>query len=89
MKLSKYFRGVGEEARRIRWPDQKTLWKYVGIVLLISIVTALFLYLFDYLAIQINRAFSNAYPKSSASSSSSGTAAMAMIPAFLSGWLGL
>ena len=40
-KISKYFRGVAEEARRVRWPDQKTLWKAVAVVLVIATVAAL------------------------------------------------
>ena len=62
-KISKYFRGVNEEARRVRWPTGQELLKYVLIVLTITIIVALFLYLFDFLAIQINRAFENAFPK--------------------------
>ena len=77
MKLNHYFRGVNEKAKRIRWPDSKTLWKNVGIILLITVVAALCLYFFDFIAIQINKAFSNAYPKNS--SSSSGAAAMAIL----------
>ena len=46
-KISKYFRGVAEEARRIRWPNQKLLWKSVAIVLTIAIVSALFIVLSD------------------------------------------
>lgn len=62
-KISRYFRGVNEEARRIRWPSAQQLLKYVIIVLVITITVALFLYLFDFLAMQINRAFENAFPK--------------------------
>lgn len=62
-KISKYFRGVNEEARRVRWPTGHELLKYVLIVLSITIIVALFLYFFDFLAIQINRAFENAFPK--------------------------
>ena len=62
-KISKYFRGVNEEARRVRWPTGQELLKYVLIVLTITIIVALFLYLFDFIAIQINRAFENAFPK--------------------------
>jgi preprotein translocase SecE subunit len=68
-KFTRYFRGVGEEARRIRWPDQKTLWKAVGIVLVIAVFSALFIALADWLTIQIMQGFSNAFPKSSTSSS--------------------
>lgn len=86
-KLTKYFRGVGEEARRIRWPDQKTLWKSVGIVLTIAIGFALFIYLCDLLTIQIMRAFEMAYPTDSTSSdSSTSSAAAAIVANFLGGF---
>jgi preprotein translocase SecE subunit len=67
-KFMKYFRGVGEEARRVRWPDQKTLWKNVGIVLLISIGFALFIYACDALTIQIMKSFKNAFGTSTSGS---------------------
>lgn len=75
-KIKKYFRGVNEEARRIRWPDAKTLWKAVAIVLVISIVAALFIALSDWLAMQIQRAFRNAFPNNSSSSADSGAQAV-------------
>lgn len=75
-KISKYFRGVSEEAKRVRWPDQKTLWKAVGIVLVISIVAALATVLSDYMTMWIMKAFEIAFPSSSSSSSSSEAAAM-------------
>lgn len=79
-KISKYFRGVAEEARRVRWPDQKTLWKSVAIVLTIALITALFIVLSDYLVLQINRGFSNAFANnSSETSSSSASAAMRVL----------
>lgn len=77
-KFTRYFKGVGEEARRIRWPDQKTLWKAVGIVLLITVFASLFIALCDYLTIQIMKAFETAFPKSSSSSATSGATAMIM-----------
>lgn len=78
-KISKYFRGVGEEARRVRWPDQKTLWQAVGIVLLIAVGFALFIYLCDLLTIQIMKGFENAFPKDSTSTSTSSSAAAAIV----------
>lgn len=69
-KISKYFRGVAEEARRIRWPDQKTLWKAVGVVLSISLIAALFIVLSDWLTLYINRGLSNAFNQGSEASSS-------------------
>ena len=84
-KFTRYFKGVGEEAKRVRWPNQKTLWKAVGIVLVISIVTALFIALFDYLTVQIMRAFDSAMPTSSSGSSSSSSGAAAMFVDLLKG----
>ncbi len=75
-KISKYFRGVAEEAKRVRWPDQKTLWRAVAVVLVISIIAALATVLSDYLVVLIMRAFEIALPTSSSSSSSSEAAAM-------------
>ncbi len=87
-KVSKYFRGVGEEARRVRWPDQKTLWNSVGIVLLIAVGFALFIYLCDLLTIQIMKGFDNAFPKNSTSTdSSSAASAIVAIKNMLGGFL--
>ena len=77
-KISKYFHGVAEEARRVRWPVQKTLWKAVSVVLVISIVAALATVSSDYLVVLIMRAFEIALPTSSSSSDSSSAAAMLM-----------
>ena len=87
-KISRYFRGVGEEARRVRWPDQKTLWHAVGIVLLIAVGFSLFIYLCDLLTIQIMKGFDNAFPKSSTSTSAdSAAAAIVAIKNMLGGFL--
>lgn len=64
-KLNRYFKGVNEEARRVRWPDAKTLWKSVAIVLIIAIVSALSIALFDWLTVEIMRAFRIAFPSAS------------------------
>ena len=81
-KISRYFRGVNEEARRIRWPSGQQLFKYVLIVLTITILVALFLYFFDFLAIQINRAFEKAFPKQEESTTEGATS---MIMNFIGG----
>lgn len=83
-KISKYFRGVAEEARRIRWPDSKTLWRSVAVVLVISIVAALAIVLSDYLASQIMKAFQDAFPKSS-DASDSAAAAVRLVNIFKGG----
>lgn len=77
-KISRYFRGVGEEARRIRWPDGKTLFKAVAVVLVIAIICALAMSLFDFLSSQIMKAFEDAFPKKD-SASDSATEAVAML----------
>ncbi len=76
MKLTKYFRGVAEEAKRVRWPDQKTLWKSVAVVLVIATVAALSTMLSDYLTVLIMRSFENALPTSGASNSANAAAAV-------------
>lgn len=86
-KITKYFRGVGEEARRIRWPDSRTLWRSVGIVMVISVVAALAIVLSDWLAAQIMKAFEEAFPKSSDSSSESAAAAIRLVNWFKNGGL--
>jgi preprotein translocase SecE subunit len=75
-KISKYFRGVAEEARRVRWPDQKTLWKAVAVVVVIATVAALGTVLSDYLTVQIMKAFENAIPSKTSSADATSAAAM-------------
>lgn len=87
-KLSKYFRGVAEEAKRVRWPSQKVLWKSVAVVLVIAIVAALATVLSDYLTVQIMRAFDGALPSSSASDSSSASEAAESTVAMLVNLIG-
>ena len=82
-KISKYFRGVAEEAKRVRWPDQKTLWKSVAIVLVIATVAALAIVLSDYLTVLIMRSFEIAMPTSGTSNSS----AAAMLINYVNGGL--
>ncbi len=86
-KLTKYFRGVGEEARRIRWPNSKVLWKSVGIVMVISIVAALSIVLSDWLAAQIMKAFEEAFPKNTESATDTANAAFRLIGWFKNGGL--
>lgn len=74
-KINKYFRGVGEEARRIRWPNQKLLWKSVAIVLTISIVASLAIVFSDWIASEIMKAFGDAFPEKPSSSEDSATVA--------------
>ena len=46
--LTKYFRGVKKEFKRVVWPTKKQLFQYSLIVILVSIVTAMFIYAVDF-----------------------------------------
>lgn len=85
--IIKYFSGVAEEAKRVRWPNQKTLWKSVAVVLVIAIVAALATVLSDYLAVLIFRSFEIAIPSSNNSSTDSSATeeAAAMLIRLVSG----
>lgn len=66
-KISKYFKGVAQEARRIRWPNKTILWSSVGVVRTITVISALALLGCDFITAQILKAFDNAFPSSSTS----------------------
>jgi len=68
-KLKKYFKGVAEEAHRVRWPSGKELWKSVAVVCVITIICCLVLLLSDYIASQMMKAFSKNMPSTSTSDS--------------------
>ncbi len=68
-KISKYFKGVGEEVRRIRWPSKHLLWSSVLVVLSVTIVSALSILLCDLVSAKILDAFENAFNSSSDNSS--------------------
>lgn len=46
--LKRYFRGVKAEFKRVVWPSKQQLANYTGIVIAVSIVTALLIYAIDY-----------------------------------------
>lgn len=69
-KISRYFKGVAEEAHRVRWPSSKELWKSVGIVCVITLICCLVLVLCDYVAYLMIDAFQGAVSTSTDSSSS-------------------
>ena len=69
-KFTRYFKGVREEARRIRWPDSRLLWKSVTIVIVISVISALAIVLSDWLTANIMKAFEEVFPKDSSESTS-------------------
>ena len=50
-KIRKYFKGVAEEAHRVRWPSAKELWPAVGIVIGVTVICAIVLAISDYLAL--------------------------------------
>lgn len=70
-KINKYFKGVAEEAHRVRWPSSKELWKSVAIVLVITIICCLVLLLSDYIAAQMMKAFGANKPTTSGGSTTS------------------
>lgn len=68
-KIKRYFKGVAEEAHRVRWPSAKELWPAVGVVLGVTIICAIVLAISDYLALEILRAFQRVNPNTESSSS--------------------
>lgn len=69
-KIKKYFRGVAEEAHRIRWPSGRELWPAVAVVCGVTVVCAIVLAVSDWLAYEIMRAFQTVNPQSSGGDSS-------------------
>ena len=68
-KISRYFKGVAEEAHRVRWPGAKELWKSVAIVLVITIVCCIVLVISDLVAGEMRNAFQQQVSSSTASGS--------------------
>ncbi len=60
-KISRYFKGVGEEVRRIRWPSRHLLWTSVLVVCCVTILFALSLLFCDFIAAEILKAFESAF----------------------------
>jgi preprotein translocase subunit SecE len=48
-KLSRYFRGVKSEFKKVIWPDKNKLINYTGVVILLSGVISLIVYILDLL----------------------------------------
>ena len=69
-KISRYFKGVAEEAHRVRWPNSKELWTAVAIVMVVVVVCCLVLVLCDYVSYLMIDAFRGQVPTSDSSSSS-------------------
>ena len=79
-KISRDFKGVAEEAHRVRWPSGKELWKAVAIVVVITVICCLVLLLSDYVAYLMRDAFQQQIPNSSTDSSTSAAVASAFRP---------
>ena len=59
-KIKSYFRGVAEEAHRVRWPKKKDFWSSVALVIL----------LLDFVTLYVIKGFENIGGGSSDSTSS-------------------
>ena len=70
-KIGRYFKGVAEEAHRVRWPGSKELWKAVAIVVVILVICCLVLLLSDYIAYEMRSAFEGQIPSTATSSGTS------------------
>ena len=51
--LSKYFRGVKAELRNVSWPSKEELVKYSGLVILMSFLTAVTIFIFDFIVTKL------------------------------------
>lgn len=69
-RLKRYFKGVNREAHRIRWPIKRYLWNNVLIVIVVTLISALVIFLLDLAVTQMMKAFSEGWASSSSSSSS-------------------
>lgn len=49
-KVVRYFKGVGREAKRIKWPTREVLTSSIIVVICITVFAGLFLALEDYAA---------------------------------------
>lgn len=83
-KIRRYFRGVAEEAHRVRWPSGRELWPSVAVVIGVTVICAIVLAVSDYLALEIIRAFNqvNPNPPSSTGGGDSSSTAQALIGLF-------
>lgn len=46
-KISKYFKGVRSELKKVIWPDKNKLINYTGVVILLSTIVSLVVYVLD------------------------------------------
>lgn len=47
--IVRYFRETRGEVRKVTWPTRRESWRLTGIVLGVTVVTAAFLWLFDFI----------------------------------------
>lgn len=52
-KISRYFKGVGKELKRIRWTSKKELFKYSICTLVFVLFFGLYFYAIDWIALLI------------------------------------
>lgn len=62
-KTKKYLQSVVKEGKRVRWPNRETILKSLGVVLVITIVVALWLSLDDYIAAVLIKVLQNTFSK--------------------------
>ncbi len=62
-KTKKYLQGVVKEGKRVRWPNRETVLKSLGVVLIITIVAALWLSLDDLIAANLIKILQDTFSK--------------------------
>lgn len=62
-KTKKYLQGVVREGKRVRWPNRETVLKSLGVVLVITIVAALWLSLDDLIAANLIKILQDTFTK--------------------------
>lgn len=62
-KTKRYLQGVVREGKRVRWPNRETVLKSLGVVLVITIVAALWLSLDDLIAANLIKILQDTFTK--------------------------
>ncbi len=62
-KTKRYLQGVVKEGKRVRWPNRETVLKSLGVVLIITIVAALWLSLDDLIAANLIKILQDTFSK--------------------------
>jgi preprotein translocase SecE subunit len=52
-KLSKYFKGVVKEGKRVRWPKKHDLWSSIAVVVCVALFAAICLALSDLITAEL------------------------------------